>query len=340
MTEVKTMRTERIRKILSYVGGPYMALAVLFLVCACSSDVFLKPDNLLNILRQVSYSGLIALGMTFVIVSGGIDLSVGSLFALCGVCSLLSIRNFTPGRPVAGMSPELCGLLLGGAVCVGAGVIGGLLNGSAVVFGRVPPFIATLGTYSIFRSLALYLADSGTVSTENYTLEPFRPANELLTKIGECEVFGMSLPGLMLIVFTVILGVLLARTAFGRHVCAVGSSERVARFAGIRTGRVRFLTYVIIGLCVGVSSFLAAGRLGSVSSTNAGLFYELDAIAAVIIGGASMSGGRGTLAGTLAGVLILGILSNILDMWGVAATLQGLVKGLVIIVSVLIQKKG
>lgn len=333
-------RLSKIRRIAALLGGPYMALLVLFIVCACSSDVFLKPENLLNICRQVSYSGIIALGMTFVIVAGGIDLSVGSLFAFCGVCAMLAIRNFTPMEPCLGISPVTCGFLIGFAVSVCAGFLGGLVNGSIVVFGKIPPFIATLGTYSIFRSLALYLADSGTISAENYTRTPVLPANELLEKFGAFEIGGVSLPAILLVLLTAILGVLLGMTAFGRHVCAVGSSERVAHFTGIRVWLVRFSTYGIIGLCVGLSAILSAGRMGSVSSTNAGMFYELDAIAAVIIGGASMSGGRGTLRGTLAGILILGIVSNILDMWGVSATLQGLVKGLVIIISVLIQKKG
>jgi len=126
---------------------------------------------------------------------------------------------------------------------------------------------------------------------------------------------------------------------FGRHVCAVGANPRVALFAGIRTGRVKAATYMIPGVCIGISAFLFLGRLGSISSSDAGMLYELDAIAAVIIGGAAMSGGRGRLRGTLAGILILGVVSNVLDMWGVSANLKGVVKGLVIIVSVLIQRK-
>ena len=330
MELTQTDRKALLKKILLKLTGPYSALLVLFLVCSLSSDVFLSADNLFNILRQVSYSGIIALGMTFVIIAGGIDLSVGSIFAVCGVCSILAIRKFTPEADCMGMSPDLCGFLLAAAVSIAAGLVGGAINGAIVVLGRIPPFIATLGAYSIFRSLALYLADSGTLST----------GNEVLCKVGEAEIGPISLPALLLFGLTALLGALLSFTAFGKHVCAVGSNERVAHFAGIRTGLVKFMTYLIIGGCVGIAAILFAGRLGSVSSSNAGLFYELDAIAAVIIGGAAMSGGRGTLHGTLAGVLILGLVSNILDMWGVAATLQGLVKGLVIIISVLIQKKG
>ncbi len=337
---MKSPQGGKFRKIISMLSGPYMALLVLFIVCSCSSDVFMKPENLLNILRQVSYSGMIALGMTFVIVAGGIDLSVGSLFAFCGVCSMLAIQKFTPVQNCLGMTPDTCGFLIGLLVSVCAGLFGGLLNGGIIVLGKMPPFIVTLGTYSIFRSLALYLADSGTISTENMSRTPILEANTMLETVGGYEIGGISLPAILLIVLTVILGCILGMTAFGRHVCAVGSNDRVAKFAGIRVGGIRFATYGIIGTCVGLSAILSAGRMGSVSSTNAGMFYELDAIAAVIIGGAAMSGGKGSLRGTLAGILILGIVSNILDMWGISATLQGLVKGLVIIISVFIQKKG
>ena len=138
---------------------------------------------------------------------------------------------------------------------------------------------------------------------------------------------------------SVIFALLLDRTRYGRHLCAVGASEKVARYAAIRTGRIRFFSYLAVGAAAGLSALLLGARLSSISSTNAGLAYELDAIAAVIIGGTAMSGGRGSLCGTLAGVAILGIVSNVLDMWGVSVNLQGTVKGLVIIAAVLIQRK-
>ncbi len=326
--------SEKWKKVFRCIGGPYLALIVLFLICALTNDVFAKPANLINILRQVSYSGMIALGMTFVIVGGGIDLSVGSLFALCGVFSVLAANHVTPWvmQSMEGFLPgsDLTGFLIAAIVSVLTGLVGALINGAVIVLGKLPPFIATLGTYSIFRSLSLYFADAGTLSTENPVISDF----------GSSSVFGfLPTPAFIMLLLTAVLGVLLSETSFGRHVCAVGSNERVARYAGIHTGRTQFLTYAVIGLCVGISAFLFVGRLSSVSSSNAGLLYELDAIAAVIIGGAAMSGGRGSLWGTLGGVLILGIVSNILDMWGVSVNLQGTVKGLVIIISVLIQRK-
>ena len=271
------------------IGGPYLALIVLFIVCALTNDVFAKPANLVNILRQVSYSGIIALGMTFVIVGGGIDLSVGSLFALCGVFSVLSMNHITPWLMAKDWfflpGDEISAFCIALFISLLTGFAGALINGAVIVFGKLPPFIATLGTYSIFRSLSLYFADSGTLTTNNKLIERF----------GGSELFGiLPTPAFIMLILTAVMGVLLDKTSFGRHVCAVGSNERVAKFAGIHNGLTKFITYGLIGLCVGISAFMFVGRLSSVSSSNAGLLYELDAIAAVIIGGAAMSGGRGS----------------------------------------------
>lgn len=308
-------------------GGAFVALLVLVVICSVTNPTFSKTANLLNILRQCTYSGLIALGMTYVIVAGGIDLSVGSLFAFCGVATVELLNLFPATLPpfLLCVLAFVLSILIGGAC--------GALNGSLVVFGRLPPFIATLGTYSVFRSLALYMADSGNATPSSPEL------GSLLTAFGSSSFLGLPVPVWFLLSLTILLGIHLAATPGGRHTLATGSNSRVARFAGIRISRVSFLTYLLVGLLAGLSAFLFLGRLGTISSSNAGMLYELDAIAAVIIGGASMSGGRGTVAGTLAGVLILGIVSNILDLWGVNVSLQGTVKGLVIILSVLIQHK-
>lgn len=321
--------SQRLRTFFTSGGGAFLALLVLVVICSLTNPTFSKPANLLNILRQCSYSGIIALGMTYVIVAGGIDLSVGSLFALCGVATvgLLNLIPTTTSLPVPLLVVIACALSL---VC---GLLCGAANGALVVLGRLPPFIATLGTYSIFRSLALYMADSGNATPASSAL------SASLIGFGSSYWLGLPTPAWILLLLTVILGVHLAATPLGRHTLAAGANERVARFAGIRVGAVRFRTYLLIGALAGLSAFLFLGRLGTISSSNAGMLYELDAIAAVIIGGASMSGGRGTVAGTLAGVLVLGIVSNILDLWGVNVSLQGTVKGLVIILSVLIQRK-
>ena len=309
------------RRISGPTAGAWIALAVLLAVCCLGNEYFRDPQNLLNITRQVSYSGIIALGMTFVIAAGGIDLSVGSLLAFSGVLSL-QVMNATAGTPEVQLAAAFLTALAVGAA-------GGAVNGALVGAARVQPFIVTLGTWSIYRSLALYFADAGLVGT----------SNPLYPEMTGREFLHVSLPAWILLALTILLAAVLRSTPFGRHVCAVGSNERVARHAAIRTGWGKFHTYLLAGGLAGVSAFLLGGRLSSVSSTSAGLSYELDAIAAVIIGGSAMTGGRASVGGTLAGVLILGIVSNALDMWGVSVNLQGTVKGLVIIIAVLIQYK-
>ena len=299
---------------------PFIALILLLAVCMISNESFRSPGNLLNITRQVACMGIASLGMTLVIIAGGIDLSVGSLLALSGVCSLMVMNRIAD--PVLGICCALAAALL-------TGVLGGILNGLAVTLGRIPPFIATLGTFSIFRSLALYLADAGTLSSKN----------EIFRDLGYCAPLGIPLAAVCFLLLAVIFGVILHQTAFGRHICAVGSNPRAAQYAAIGLNRTRFMTYLLAGLCAGAASFLFCSRLNSVSSTDAGLSYELDAIAGAVIGGTSMNGGSGMIAGTVAGVFILGIISNALDMWGTSVNLQGLVKGLIIIIAVLIQRK-
>lgn len=301
--------------------GVYAALAVLLIVCMASNGAFRNPQNLVNITRQVSYSGLVALGMTFVIAAGGIDLSVGSLVALAGVAGLRAM-NAVPGSTGLALAAGLLAALA-------AGLAGGAVNGILIGGLRIQPFIVTLGTMSVYRSLALFWADAGLVPLTRETCAGFASGNWL----------GVPLPTWGMVLAAALLSVLLTRTPFGRHVAATGSNEKVARYAAVPTGRVRFFTYLVTGSLSGLAAFLLAGRLDSVSSTGAGLNYELDAIASVIIGGTAMTGGRATVWGTLAGALLLGIVSNILDMWGISVNLQGTVKGLVIIIAVLLQYK-
>ena len=293
----------------------YIALAVLLGICLAASDAFRNPANLMNIARQVSYSGIIALGMTLVIAGGGIDLSSGSLVAFCGVFALGAMRQCAALPAGAQLAVMLATALL-------CGVAGGAVNGALVSWGRIPPFIVTLGTLSIFRSLAVYQADAGLVMADNVWLDRF------------C---GGWTPVIVLLAVAGALAHLLRNTPLGWRICAVGASERASAYAALGVRRVRFTTYAIIGGLCGASAFLLAGRLSSISSTGSGAAYELDAIAAVIIGGTPMTGGRASVWGTLAGVFILGIIANVLDLWSISANLQGTVKGLVIILAVLFQ---
>jgi len=300
--------------------GPLIALVVLFTVSSITSEFFLQTQNLLNIFRQVSYTGIIALGMTFVIVGGGIDLSVGSLMALAGGVGILTLNYFGGGAGAVALA-------LDAAVLVG--LAGGAVNGLLVTVGRVAPFIATLGTMAVYRSLTLYIADAG----------EYRASSQPFGDLGMGAALGVPIPVWVLIALTAVFAVVLNQTPFGRYLCAVGSNERVARYSAIRVNWIRFSTYAIVGAAVGVAAFLSAARMSSMSSSGGGLNCELDAIAAVIIGGTSLAGGRGSIVGTLIGVVILGIVNNMLSMWGVSPYLQGTVKGAVIIGTALIQRR-
>jgi ribose transport system permease protein len=300
--------------------APLFALILLFGISAVASPYFLQVRNLLNILRQVSYTGVIGLGMTFVIISGGIDLSVGSAAAFTGGLAVLMLNRFGGGVPAI-----ILAILVGLVV----GTLTGMFNGLIVTKGKIAPFIVTLGTMSIFRSLTLYMANAG----------EFRSASAIYPVIGSGSFAGIPIPVWIFFVLAVICHILLNNTRFGRYVCAVGSNERVAIYSAIKVNLIKFVTYLITGFTVGVTSITLSSRLNSISSTNAGIFYELDAIAAVVIGGTSMSGGSGTIQGTVIGAIILGIINNMLNMLGVSPYLQGTVKGLVIILAVLLQYK-
>ena len=298
--------------------APFITLAALLAVCCAASPVFRNPGNLLNIARQSTCAGLVALGMTVVIAGGGIDLSVGSLLAMAGVLSLQAMDAMQGVSPVAAFAVMA-------AVALAAGLVGGAVNGALVNYGGMPPFIATLGTYSIFRSVAVYRADAGLVQSANSVLN------------GIDRICGGAFPPLVLLAATLLLFLVLRYRKFGWSICAIGSNEKAAFYAAIDVRRIRFASYVLAGLLCGVSSILLASCFQSVTSTTAGNAYELDAIAAVIIGGTPMSGGRASVFGTLCGILMLGIIATALDLWSISANLQGTVKGAIIILSVLLQ---
>jgi len=306
--------------------GPLIALAILFVISAFASPYFLQTQNLLNILRQVSYTGIIALGMTFVIISGGIDLSVGSMVSLVGGIVILAL-NWLVG--VFGAGGEAWAILLALLVGLlfGAGL--GALNGLMVTLGKIAPFIATLGTMAIFRSMALYIGSAGV----------FRSESRLFPDLGMGRVLGIPNPVVVFISLAVVFAIILNKTRYGRYLCAVGSNPKVAKYSAIKVNLTRFISYVAVGITVGFSAVFLSARLNSMSSTNGGLNYELDAIAAVIIGGTPMTGGAGSILGTVIGAITLGIINNMLNMLGVSPYLQGTVKGVVIIGAVLIQRK-
>jgi ribose transport system permease protein len=299
--------------------GSLLTLIILFIVSSIASPYFLQIQNILNILRQVSYTGIIALGMTFVIIGGGIDLSVGSMTALIGGIIILVLNHFG-GEVGAIIISILFGLFLG--------IIGGMINGLLITKGRIAPFIVTLGTMAIFRSLTLYISNAG----------EFRSISDIYPSIGMGSFLFIPIPIWIFIGLAIVFHIILNNTRYGRYVCAVGSNEKVAQYAAINVDKVRLISYVIVGVSVAISSVLLSSRLNSISSSNAGLNFELDAISAVIIGGTPMSGGSGSISGTIFGAIILGIINNMLNMLGVSPYLQGTVKGLVIIGAVLLQR--
>lgn len=331
-------------------GNAFFALAVMYVVCLIAHPAFEKPETIMMIVRQVTCVGIIALGMTYVIAGGGIDLSVGALFAFCGV---VSVRVLMYLQENPGLLPEsLCTTNEGAfalicVISVLAGAAGGALNGFLVTVCRIPPFIATLGTLSIYRSLALHLADSGTLSLFDL------PQKVSMMEIADCDFGIVPVAAIVLVIITALMAFTMRKTAYGHHLCAVGANVKVAKFAGIRTDLVSFMSYVIVGICVGAAMVLFLGQFDSVSSSNAGNLYELDAIAAVVIGGTAMSGGRASLWGTLAGALILGLIFALLNILATvpnlkdsavlsllaSPTLKDLVKGIIILFSVFIQRK-
>nr|WP_163500350.1 ABC transporter permease [Halomonas socia] len=300
--------------------APLVALILLFAVSSLASEYFLNARNISNVLRQVSYTGIIAIGMTFVIIAGGIDLSVGSMVALVGVIVLYVVNT---------ISDPVQAVILAMLAAIMAGALFGLFNGLMVTRGRIAAFVVTLASMSIFRSLALYFTDAAEVSTRN----------PIFSNVGGGFFLSIPIPVWVFFGLAIVAHVLLFHTAYGRHVCAVGANPQVARYSGIRVERIVLSTFVIAGLCVGLSAIMLTSRLNSVSPSDAGYFYELDAIAAVVIGGTALSGGRGTVWGTVIGALILGIINNMLNLTGVSPYLQGLVKGAVILLAVLLQYK-
>ncbi|MDR1785228.1 MAG: ABC transporter permease [Spirochaetaceae bacterium] len=280
---------------------------------------FLQVRNLTNILRQQSYTGIIALGMTLVVIAGGIDLSVGSMMAFVGGITIYVLNTFPPDS-LAGVLTAILFVLVFGSVC-------GFVNGFMVTKGRIAPFIATLGTMSIFRSLIQYFSGASNIMSKN-TLYP---------RIGSGIILGIPVPVWVFLILAVVMHFLLNNTRFGRYVCAVGANEQVARYSAINVQIIKLIPYVITGFTVGVTALLWSTRINCIQSSGDGTGYELEAIAAVVIGGTSMSGGKGSIVGTVLGAIMLGIINNMLVLGGVSSFLQQAVRGLVIIAAVLLQ---
>lgn len=304
--------------------SPFIALAVLILVGAFTSPVFLTLDNLTNVATRASFIAIIAVGATFVIAAGGLDLSVGSMAALTAGVMILAM-NAVGGS-------DWTTIAAGMAVALAVALACGTFNGLVVTFGRIEPFIVTLGGMGIYRALVVFLAAGGTITMADWDLrETYRP-------VYFGDVLGVPIPVIVFLVVAAVAAVILYRTPFGRHVVAIGSNEEVARFSGVPIRRVRTLTYVIQGLCVGVAILVYVPRLGSATPTT-GLLWELQAITAVVIGGTALKGGTPFVWGTIVGAIILELVANIMVLSDfVSEYLVGAVQGAIIIIAMLVQR--
>ncbi|KFL31110.1 ABC transporter permease [Devosia riboflavina] len=306
--------------------GPLLALALLVLLGISLNENFLSYNNLTNVLARSSFIGIIAIGATFVITAGGLDLSVGSMAAVIAGVMIMVMNWLIPtmgigwGVVIAGMAT---GILLGG--------VAGVFNGTMITRGRIEAFIVTLGTMGIFRSLVTFLADGGTLSLNFQVADVYRP-------VYYAGLLGVPWPIIVFALVAIGGEVVMRYTAFGRYCAAIGSNEQVARYSSINVDNVRLLTYILQGVLVGVAVLLYVPRLGSASSTT-GVLWELEAIAGVIIGGTTLKGGYGRIWGTVVGVVILGLIGNILNLQSlISPYLNGAFQGVIIILAVLLQR--
>jgi ribose transport system permease protein len=308
------------------VLGPLLALLLLVVVGVLLNPQFLSYGNLTNVLARSAFIGIIAVGATFVITAGGLDLSVGSMAAFIAGMMIVAM-NAAEGALGTGVPTVLLGMAAGLLL----GLAAGSLNGLAITRGRIEAFIVTLGTMGIFRSLVTWLADGGTLSLDFAIRETYRP-------VYYGGLFGLAWPILVFALVAIVGEVVMRRTPFGRRCAAIGSNEQVARYSAIDVESIRLATYVLQGLCVAVATLLYVPRLGSASGTT-GLLWELEAIAAVIIGGTLLKGGYGRIWGTVVGVLILSLIDNILNLTSlVSPYLNGAIQGVIIIAAVLLQR--
>ena len=307
--------------------GAFIALALLVVVLSVIEPSFRAPSNLMNLLRQASFNGLIAFGMTLVILSDGIDLSVGSVFALSAIiCAELL---------VSGM-PAVLAVLIALVVGTALGAISGLL----VTKGRLQPFIATLITMTAYRGVAKIITDGKPISQ----LANSASSGEFFFKaMGKgsvliAETIKIPIPAIILVLAFLIVYFVLNKTTFGRRIYATGSNAKCANLVGVNTARIKIACYSISGFLSALAGLLMISRLASAPPTLCSR-YELDAIAAVALGGTSMSGGRGKITGTIAGVLIIAVLNNGLNIMNVSSYYQEVIKAVVILVAVLSDRK-
>jgi ribose transport system permease protein len=298
--------------------GPLLALIAVCIGLAFMSPNFLSASNAFDVMRQASINALIAFGMTLSILLGGIDLSVGSILAVSSVLAAMTMKG-----------GQGAGLAAGMAILAGAGM--GSLNGLVIAKGNVAPFIATLGMMTLLRGVALVLTNGSPISDFS---------SNFFAMLGDGYVVRLiPVPVVLMLAMFVLFWFVLTRTVFGRHVYATGGNAEAAKLSGVNTDRVQILVYTVSGAMAALAGVILTSRLDSAQPT-AGAGYELDAITAVVLGGTSLAGGRGWIFGTLVGALLIGVLNNGLNLMGVSAFYQQVVKGSVILLAVLLDRGG
>jgi ribose transport system permease protein len=302
----------RVRQLARQLRAFWMLVAVC-IVLSIASPVFATSGNLLNVALATSVTALLAAGQTFVIILAEIDLSVGAILGFSAAITAMTLKH----------QPTAVGIAVGLAV----GAVAGLVNGLLVTRTRMPSFIATLAMMSVLSGLTLQITQGNPIGVKDYDFQ----------NIGQARTAGIPVPVWIMVVVFLAFGALLARTRFGRYVYATGDNAEAARLSGIPTNRVKVLAFVISGALAALAGFIVTARLSTAEPT-AGTGLELEAIAAVIIGGTSLAGGRGNLVGTIVGALILGVIDNGMNLLNVSPFLQSVVKGLVILFAVLLDR--
>lgn len=305
--------------------APFAALLLLLIIGALVNPNFIGLTNLANVATRSAFIAIIAVGATFVISAGDLDLSVGSMVAFVASLMILFMNSGAIADP---------GLMIAAAVAL-AVVIGslcGLANGLITTVGRIEPFIATLGTMGIYRGLTTWLSQGGAITLRSAEQQAiYRP-------VYFGSILGVPVPILVILIVTAIAAFILYRTRYGRHVTAVGSSRDVARYSGIAVDRVRTIAFIIQGLCVAIAVLIYVPRLGSTSATT-GILWELQAITAVVVGGTALKGGAGRVWGTICGAFILELVGNIMLLSNfISEYLIGAIQGTIIIVAMLVQR--
>ncbi|NRF95912.1 ABC transporter permease [Paenibacillus frigoriresistens] len=291
---------------------------LLFIITAILAPEFYNMQNIINVTRQASVIGVVSVGMTFVILAGGIDLSVGAIFVVVGVSFASMIKQ---GVPLS--AAILFSLIIG--------IIGGFINGIGVTFFGIQPFIMTLGTMAVGNGVALLISNGTPIS--------FKSESSIINLLGNGAIAGVPGPVIIFILSAVVAGIVLRFLYFGRFVYGIGGSLEAARLSGVRTTRILIVVYIISGLCTAIAGIIGTSRL-FVGSPTAGGSIMLDSIAAVVIGGTSLMGGRGSILGTVAGVFLLAMVANLLNLLGVPPFNQQIAKGVIIIAAILFTSQG